>query len=50
MRIEIKKIKEQAKKDFEKTWLETSAQFEQPPKEKFIFEKYAENHSSRDGV
>ena len=39
MRIEIKKIKEQAKKDFEKTWLETSAQFELPPQEKFTFEQ-----------
>ena len=37
MQIEIKKIKEQAKKDFEKTWIETSLQFEQPPKEKFTF-------------
>ncbi len=39
MRIQIKKTKEQAKKDFEKTWLETSALFEQKPDKKFIFEK-----------
>lgn len=39
MQINIKKTKEDAKKDFEKTWIETSALFEQKPAQKFMFEK-----------
>ena len=39
MEINVKKTKEDAKKDFEKTWVETSALFTEKTSEKFIFEK-----------